>query len=161
MSESIQPSNHRVVRFPGRLPAPSAAALDVIMNAQSFIFSLPQIPMPTEHVLHAGLYVRTIRMLDGNVVIGSLIRLPTVVILNGPCSVLAGDGVAEYEGYNVIPGSAGRKSVFVARGDVDLTMIFATAAATIEDAENEVFAEADLLMSRNDDSLDTVVITGE
>jgi hypothetical protein len=144
-----------------RLPAPSPEALDLIMNAQAFFLSLPQIPTPTEHILHGGMYARTIRMLEGDAVVGSLIKLPTLVILNGACSVLAGDRVAEYEGYNLIAGSSGRKSVFLARGDVELTMIFPTSARTIEDAENEVFAEADLLMSRTDDSLDTVVITGE
>ena len=38
-------------------------------------------------------------------------------------------------GYHVIPASAGRKQVFVAHADTDLTMLFPSHAATVEDAE--------------------------
>jgi hypothetical protein len=67
----------------------------------------------------------------------------------------------DLDGYNVIPGMAGRKSLSVTRGEVEMTMIFPTSATTVEEAENEIFAEADQLMSRKDGSRDTIVITGQ
>jgi hypothetical protein len=107
------------------------------------------------------MYVRTIRLQPGTVMIGSLIKLATVLIVNGATSVLIGDDRVELEGYNVIPGCAGRKQLFLTRGEVEMTMIFPTKAKTVEEAEDEVFAEADLLMSRRDSSNDTITITGE
>ncbi len=120
-----------------------------------------QIPIATEHVLHGGMYARTIRLEPGVVMEGSLIKRATLLIVNGSTSLIAGDEAMELEGYNVLPGCAGRKQLFVTRGCVEMTMIFPTQAKTVEEAENEVFAEAELLMSRSDGSRDTVTITGE
>jgi hypothetical protein len=42
-----------------------------------------------------------------------------------------------------------------------MTMIFPTSAQTVEEAENEIFGEADQLLSRKDGSGDTITITGQ
>jgi hypothetical protein len=42
-----------------------------------------------------------------------------------------------------------------------MTMIYLTSLRTVEEAEDEVFAEADRLMSRRDGSGDIIVVTGE
>ena len=92
---------------------------------------------------------------------GSLIKLATVLIVHGDCSVLIGDQRVELTGYNVIPGCAGRKQFFWTHGPVEMTMIYPTALATVKEAEDEVFAESDQLMSRRDGSGDIIVVTGE
>jgi hypothetical protein len=74
---------------------------------------------------------------------------------------LIGDQRVELTGYNVIPGCAGRKQFFWTHGPVEMTMIYPTALGTVEEAEDEVFAESDQLMSRRDGSGDTIVVTGE
>jgi hypothetical protein len=119
-----------------------------------------QVPVATEHILHGGMYARTIRLEAGVVMMGSLIKLATILIVNGATSLVAGDDRVDLDGYNVIPGCAGRKQLFVTRGPVEMTMIFPTQASTVAQAEDGVFAEADLLMSRNDGSRDTTTITG-
>jgi hypothetical protein len=93
--------------------------------------------------------------------IGSRIRLATVLIVHGDCSVLVGDQRVELTGYNVIPGCAGRKQLFLTHGPVEMTMIYPTTFATVKEAEDEVFAEADGLQSRRDGSGDIIVVTGE
>jgi hypothetical protein len=141
-----------------------AATADTLVRFEAtrqFMDSCGQIPVATEHILHGGMYARTIRMKLEDVILGSLIKLPTMVIVNGPVSVFAGGRWVDYESYNVLPGSAGRKSLFLARGHVDLTMIFPTVALTVEDAEEEVFAEVELLTSRREGSEETVLITGQ
>jgi hypothetical protein len=125
------------------------------------LLQCPQVEIATEHLLHGGMYTRTIRLKPGTVLMGSLIELPTVFIVNGQVSLLVGDERVDLEGYNVIPGCAGRKQLVVAGGNVEITMIFPTFARTIEDAEDEIFAEAEFLMSRLDPSMNTVTITGE
>jgi hypothetical protein len=64
-------------------------------------------------------------------------------------------------GYNIIPGCAGRKQLSVTHSPVEMTMIFPTQATTVEEAENEICAEADQLMSRKDNSKDKIMITGQ
>jgi len=143
------------------LVPPSQATLEKLAQAQELILAQPQVPVATEHLLHGGMYSRTIRLIPGVWMIGSLIRLATVLIVQGDCAVIVGDECAELSGYNVIPGCAGRKQLFLTRGPVEMTMIFPTSAATIEDAENEIFAEAGQLASRKDGSQDTITITGQ
>jgi hypothetical protein len=139
----------------------SRDTLDKLARVHEALLMVEQVPIATEHILHGGMYTRTIRLRPGIVMMGSLIRRATVLIVNGSASVLAGDDRIDLEGYNVLPGCAGRKQLFLTRGAVEMTMIFATQAQSVEDAEDEVFAEAEFLMSRKDGSGDTVTITGE
>jgi hypothetical protein len=144
-----------------RLRAATRSELQTLETVRQFMDSCGQISIATEHVLHGGMYARTIRLKPQDYILGSLINLPTMLILNGCASVLAGNQVIDYEGYNVIPGSAGRQSLFIANSWVELTMIFPTSARTVDEAEEEVFAMCDLLTSRREDSEEWVTITGE
>ena len=141
--------------------AASPAVLAQLDEINKIILSCPQIELATEHLFHGGMYARTIRLEPETKMMGSLIKLATVLIVHGDCSMLIGDQRVELKGYNVIPGCAGRKQFFWTHGPVEMTMIYPTAFATVEEAEDEVFAEADQLMSRRDGSGDTIVVTGE
>lgn len=156
MSTVIAPSPVTAVLVP-----PSPAMLKALDGIHARILSLPQVEIATEHLLHGGMYARTIRLVPGTKMVGSLINRATILILRGDCSVLIGDKRVDFTGYSIIPGCAGRKQFFVTRGPVEMTMIFPTSARTIEEAEDEVFAEADQLMSRKDGSHDQVTITGQ
>jgi hypothetical protein len=174
MENSLRPCEPRYENFgsytqPARadssqLPALLAASqetLDKLAIVHRMLRSVDQVPIHTDHVLHGGMYARTIRLEVGIVMLGALIKRATILIVNGPASVLVGDEWGELDGYNVFPGCAGRKQLFVTRGDVAMTMIFPTAAKTVEEAEAEFTDEADLLISRRMDNGDTITITGE
>ena len=62
---------------------PSSAMLDRLDQANLRILSFPQTEIATEHLLHGGMYARTIRLESGIVMMGSLIRLATILILQG------------------------------------------------------------------------------
>jgi len=133
------------------IPAPSPVVLGDLTRLQTYLLSLPeddfqQVPLPVEHLLWGGMYARTVRRGFDSVTIGSLI-----LIVNGSCSMLIGDKRVDLEGYNVLAGLPGRKSMSVARGPVEMTMIFPTSASTVEEAENEIFVEAGLLVSRRNE----------
>ncbi len=121
---------------------------------------MEQILIPTTHHFHAGLYARTIRIPKGVVITGALIKISTMLIVSGHASVFVGGDVIDLRGYNVLPASAGRKQVFLAHVDTDLTMIFPSRAATVDEAEAEFTDETDLLMSR-DQQENLIIITGE
>lgn len=131
------------------LPAMSAQAVDMVRRLETVTRQCPQILVPTEHTLHAGLYSRTIRLPAGVVLTGVLIKIPTMVIVNGDCSVHTGEQLIDLRGHTVIEAAAGRKQVFITRSETSITMLFATSASTVEQAENEFTDEAHLLMSRS------------
>lgn len=143
------------------LVPPSPAMLAQLEEINKLILSYPQTELVTEHLIHGGVYARTIRLAPDTKMMGSLILHATTLIVHGDCSVLIGDSRVELTGYNVIPGCADRKQFFWTHGPVEMTMIYATAAETVAEAENEIFGEADQLMSRKDGSRDTVTITGQ
>jgi hypothetical protein len=143
------------------LVPPTPAMLEQLAEVNKLILACPQIELATEHLIHGGMYARTIRLQPDTKMMGSLIRLATILIVHGDCSVLIGDERIELTGYSIIPGCAGRKQLFWTHGPVEMTMIFPTSVKTIEDAEDLVFAEADQLMSRRNGSEDQVTITGQ
>lgn len=142
-----------------QIPAMSERAIGNVAILESFLRELPQVEIATDHVLHAGLYARTIRIPAGAVLTGVLIKIPTMLIFNGHATVNVGEGSVELVGYHVIAASAGRKQAYIAHADTDLTMIFATGARTVSEAEDEFTDDADSLFSRHG-APNTVTITG-
>jgi hypothetical protein len=136
------------------------ALLEKLTHIQNEILQKPQIEVNTEHIIHGGMYVRTIRLAPEVVLVGALVKVSTVLIVSGKTAVFTGEGWIELDGYHVIPASAGRKQIFVTREETSITMIFRTDAKTVEQAEEEFTSEAEALMSRKNEN-DTVVITGD
>jgi hypothetical protein len=135
------------------------ALLDKLTRIQNEILEKPQIEVNTEHIIHGGMYVRTIRLAPEVVLVGALVKVSTVLIVNGKTEVFTGESWIELDGYHVIPARAGRKQIFVTREETSITMIFRTDAKTVEQAEEEFTSEAEALMSRKNEN-DTVLVTG-
>jgi hypothetical protein len=151
-----------LVAFSASTLAPvSPALLDQLNQVHALMDTCEQTPLVTEHLIHGGMYARTIRRDFDSVTIGSLINKATILIVNGSCSLLVGDKRMDLTGYNVLAGMPGRKSFSWAHGPVEMTMIFATSARTVEEAENEIFAEAGQLLSRRMGENDKITITGQ
>lgn len=112
------------------------------------LLRLPQCDLSTEHLLHGGLYTRTLRMPADCVLVGAQIKVPTTLIVQGDALVFAGDAWVRLSGYNVLAGEAGRKQMFVAISEVVLTMVFPTTAQTVDEAERELTDEFEQLMTR-------------
>jgi hypothetical protein len=142
------------------LPATTPELLERIRALEKSLIGKEPVEVPTQHVIHAGMYARTIAMPKDHVLTGALMKRATLVIVTGAAAVLAGVEWIELEGYNVVPASAGRKQVFVSRSAVIITMLFPTAARTVEEAEAEFTDECAGLLSRRQDA-NTVIITGE
>lgn len=125
-------------------------ALDRVRRLEALAMALPQVAIGTEHVFHAGVYARTIKVPAGVMITGVLIKIPTLLIVQGDAIVHVEDGPLELHGYNVVPASAGRKQAFVALTDTHLTMIFATEAGDVDAAERQFTDELDKLMTRRE-----------
>jgi len=144
-----------------RIAVMSESAIEKVRFVQNAMLELPQIDLPVHHILHGGLYSRSLVIPAGVAIAGAFIQVPTTLVVSGNVTVYANDQAYEIDGYQVLVASAGRKQVFVAHTDTNMTMTFATDAKTVEDAENEFTSEPDLLASRRHENLNTTIITGE
>lgn len=137
-------------------------AIARVVELEKLNLQRPQVEIHTHHVLHAGLYARTITIPASVLLTGALVKRSTLLVICGDVLVSRGedDGV-RITGTAVIPASAGRKQAFLAYADTTVTMAFPTQATTIEQAEAEFTDDTELLMSRRDPDLNTIIITGE
>lgn len=143
------------------LPPMSNEAISKVRELEAIILDMPQADLTTHHVFHGGMYARTIMIPAGVVLTGALIKISTMVIVCGDVTVYVGDKAMELYGYNVIPASAGRKQVFLAKSDTWVTMLFPTDAVTVAEAEAKFTDEIDILASGGELCKNVVTITGE
>lgn len=144
-----------------RLPAMTQEAIDKVRSLEAVSLALcEQVEFPTEHLIHGGMYARTLHMKAEQVLTGALLNLPTVLIVAGDCAVFIGEETIELRGYSVLPGSAGRMQAFLAHTNLSMTMLFPTKAKTVAEAELELTDDCELLMTNRQVEVQTT-ITGE
>lgn len=145
-----------------RIPAMTPAAIDKVRQLESLASAQTQVPIVTEHLIHGGMYARTICIPAGTMITGALVKLATLLIVQGDAVAYIGDDEPmRLQGYAVLPASAGRKQAFVAIEATHLTMVLPTQAKTVEEIEAEWTDEAALLISRRDADTNRITITGE
>lgn len=142
------------------IPPMDQSAIDKVRKLESFSLAMPQIDISTSHLIHAGMYARTIMIPANTMITGVLIKIATILIVQGDVIVYIGDKSIELHGYNVLAASPNRKQAFVAITDTYLTMIFPSEAKNTEKAEEEFTDDAGMLMSRNSEN-NHITITGE
>ena len=123
------------------VPACTSDMLKATQALQALLETLPQVYLEPEESLHAGLYVRTVRVPKGTLLTGALIKIPTILIVAGSMKMTVGDQIEQVDGYRIFEGNAGRKTVFEALEDSVITMCFATNAPDFESALAECTEE--------------------
>lgn len=136
------------IEVASELAVTAGDALRLTKEFEAECMKLPQVELETLHVLHAGLYVRTIKIPAGVVITGALIKVPTVLTIFGDLRMTAGDKCVEVRGFACFKCPAGRKQIMVAKTECIVQMSFASKAKTVREAEDEFTDEGDLLMSR-------------
>lgn len=149
-----------VVKLRPSLPAMANEAIAKVRDLEAQASQQPQVDIETLHLIHAGMYQRTIKIPAGAMITGALVKVSTSLVVSGDCFVYIGDETIRLTGYHILPASAGRKQAFVAVADTYLTMSFATDATSVEQAEAQFTDELHLLASRRSD-LNMHMITGE
>jgi len=139
----------------------SEAAIQTVRDLESVALQLPQQPIETSHLFHAGLYARSIVLPAGVVLTGALIKVATILIISGDVIMYVDGEARELHGYHVFAASAQRKQAFLALADTSMTMLFPSQAKTVEAAEEEFTGEADLLFSRGACGSNIITVTGE
>jgi hypothetical protein len=142
-----------------RIPATSPETIDKLAVVEERIRERRQVDIVTEHVFHAGMYARTVRIPAGVLFTNVLVKCATLLIIRGEIAIsITDDSWMEFKGYNVCPAEAGRKALYLTLSDVEMTMVFPSNAQTVEEAEAEFTDAPETLLSRTNDS-DIVLIT--
>lgn len=129
----------------GQLPTLSKEDMEVMDDVIAEVKKLPPVDISVEQFFHAGMYVRTCFIPAGCVIVGALIKIPTVVHVSGHCKVSVGSKTAEINGFMALKADAGRRQAFLAIEDTCVTMSFATQAKSFSEAEKEFTDEYELL----------------
>ena len=132
------------------LPVMGQNEVEGVRQLESAAMLLPQVHIPTDHVFHAGMYARTIKIPAGVALTGAQIKIPTILIISGDTLIYGENGATRYTGYHVALGKCGRKQAFYALQDTYLTMLFPTDATTVDAAEREFTDEYEKLFSRKE-----------
>lgn len=143
------------------IPAMSDTSIASVRDLESAILEHEQVPVVTQHIIHAGVYMRTIAMPPGSLLAGALIKIGTSLIISGDVTIYTEGGPRRFTGYHVLPASAGRKQAILAHDYTDMTMLFGTDATTVEEAEEQFTDELSILASRKDDNANIILVTGE
>lgn len=136
-------------------------SINKIRHMENFMLKMPQVSMKTEHVLHGGVYARTLTVPAGTLMTGVVVKIQTVLIVNGKCKIFNGISTVDFEGYNVLPANAPRKMTLLAIEETRLTMIFPTDATTVKEAEEIFTDESSSLVTRKNKDTTPSLIVGE
>jgi hypothetical protein len=139
----------------------SDKSIDKVFELEGVTKYMDQVDLVTWHVLHGGVYSRTIMIPAGTCLTGALVKVPTTLTVCGDVIVFANEQENRLTGYNVISASSNRKQAFIAVADTYLTMSFATSSKSIMACEEEFTDQACDLMSRDPSATNIVNITGE
>lgn len=136
-------------------------AVDKVRELETRLLADSQVLIPTDHILHAGMYARTIVVPAGVALTGALLKIATLLIISGDMILYVDGAPHRLTGYNVFAGSAHRKQAGLAVTDTAVTMIFKTDVKTVAEAEEEFTDEAHMLWSRLDGAINNIIFTGE
>jgi hypothetical protein len=122
--------------------------IETVRALESMLLQLPQVNIETQHMLHAGMYARTIFIPAGVMATGANLSLDSVGILFGDITVTTDEGTQRLTGFNVLSASKGHKRAGIANSDTWWTTVFRTDATTVDEAEKSITSESDMLLSR-------------
>lgn len=151
----------RSIEIIQHIPPMKLDAVAHVRELEALSLTCDQLVIPTQHIIHGGMYARTVTIPKGAMLTGALVEIPTMLIVAGHCLVFIGEESIEVKGYHCFAAATGRKQAFNALEDTHITMLFPTTAKTVAEAEDWFTDEAHLLFSRKPDAQNITTITGE
>lgn len=139
------------------LVAPEPKMLDCLRDLDAAMRVLAQTTISIDHLIHGGMYARTVHVPADTIISGAVLSRATVLVLYGDVTVFTGTKAVRLIGFHVLPGSAGRKQLFRTHAETHMTMVLPSKAQSVDEAEHDFTDEPELLMQ----SAGHVTITGE
>jgi hypothetical protein len=125
-----------------------ASALDWAVGVEGMLAQRPQIALAAKHLVHGGLYARTVHIPAGTMLTGAMLNSDNICIVCGDITVTSGAEVVRLTGYHTIPACAGQKRVGFAHSDTWWTTLVATDSTDISAIEDAATSESDRLQTR-------------
>lgn len=133
---------------PDELTLPSTN--DAVAALSDMLLTLPQTDLGTKHLVHAGMYARTIFIPTGTVLTGAMTSADNICVVHGDITVTTDDGAQRLTGFNVLPATAGKRRAGVAHADTWWCTLWPTALTNAREIEDSLTPEADKLQSRRE-----------
>lgn len=108
-----------------------------------------------KHDICGNLYSRYCLVPKDVVIVGALLKVPTLLIVNGDCIVYDGQKTQRITGYKMLQGQAYRQSAFRALQDTQLTMLAVVqGCSTVEEAQRYITDQSALLTNHRTELLE-------
>lgn len=123
--------------------------LEKVRELEQHLQTLPQVDVQTTHLIHGGMYARTIFVPAGCVLTGTKTNVENVCIVSGDITVTTDAGLKRMIGYSIIPANAGFKRAGFAHSDTYWTTLIPTSLTDITAIEDFMTDESDMLLTRS------------
>jgi hypothetical protein len=121
---------------------------ELVRQFENAALVLPQVHIATEHVLHGGMYARTIRIPANTMLTGALTSCDNLCVVSGDITVTTDEGPKRLTGFHVLPARAGAKRAGITHADTCWTTLIQTSATTVTQAEDQLTCEPEALQTR-------------
>jgi hypothetical protein len=133
---------------PNTIAIPKITSNEQIRALEQSIYSLPQVDLNTENLIHGRMCARTIFVPKGTVLTGAQTNVDNICIVFGDITVTTSNGNKRLTGFHVLPADAGFKRAGIAHEDTCWTTIHHTELSTLSDIEKEMTDEHATLQSK-------------
>lgn len=143
-----------------RMLAASRHEIETVIEFRKHVLAAPQTPCKYKHLVHGGMYVRTMYVPADQLIAGVKLKAPTLTIIVGNVIVYRESGNLELTGYNVIPGSVGRLTAVYTHTKAAISMFIRTDLKDVAEIQRQTVEEPELL-SPLDPEFHEIIVTGE
>lgn len=123
---------------------------ETVRQLEQVLLGMPQVDLATSHLVHGGVYARTILIPAGTLLTGAQTNADNICVMCGDITVTTDDGPLRLTGFHVLPARAGFKRAGMAHADTWWTTLWPTDLTDIGQIEDEMSGESDLLQTRRD-----------
>jgi hypothetical protein len=124
------------------------ASPEAVRELELFTLAMPQVEIKTEHLVHGGMYARTIFIPAGTLLTGAMMNVDNICVMSGDISVTTDEGTVRMTGFHIVPASAGFKRAGFAHADTYWTTLMPTDKTDVSEIEDEMTDESDMLQTR-------------
>jgi hypothetical protein len=119
-----------------------------VERLEGIALAMPQVAIPTEHVISGGMYARTITIPAGVVVTGAAHKTDHINVCQGDIEVLTDEGPKRLTGLHVLATKAGMKRAGYTHAETRWTTICRTEQTDPRAAEEELVEQPETLQTR-------------
>lgn len=123
------------------------ASPEAVRELETYMLSMPQVDLATEHLVHGGMYARTILIPAGTLLTGAETKCDNICVVVGDITVTTDDGTIRLTGHHIIPASAGFKRAGIAHADTLWTTFMQTDEVEVQAIERQMTDETELLQT--------------